>query len=536
MSTDGSDGGSSIIQACRACLDTKIMNYVQFDNKDGGWNELYQFCFGFSVKSEIGSQLLCSKCADLVKCYAEFKKQCQKSEEFWCSILLNDAKYSVNVTDIKVEGFEPFTAENDAMADLHYTKDNNNIHDQNEEIDKLKDENDLSDRDDGLLNQHNFYENKSYINSHTKIRKKGITSGHTKKWSCSKCQKKYKNSKWLKLHSKTCLGRIKKQASIKNKSEVMYCGLCDFSSEQDSMKQHLDIHALSNDLSCRSCDFVGKDFASMVSHRYSHQPKDIKPKIFCHLCDKTTRSCSFIEYHYRTVHLNKPGLNCSMCNKSFKSYKTWRNHNRWHKVDRYICDICGKKFLFRHGIKEHLMNHADFDKYICEICGRGFKRLFNLKSHVSNRHKTYESVKCSHCNKTFKSEFNLQKHLKYEAKEKLFNCPVCPKKFPTEVTMKNHLFWHSDERPFSCEICGNKYKAKSQLKIHMRQHTGIMPFKCQLCEKSFASSNQLKVHRSVHTGIRRYKCDYCIRTFHTRKLLETHCAAQHKDKKIELCI
>ncbi|KAI8422489.1 hypothetical protein MSG28_006308 [Choristoneura fumiferana] len=309
MSTDGSDGGSSIIQACRACLDTKIMNYVQFDNKDGGWNELYQFCFGFSVKSEIGSQLLCSKCADLVKCYAEFKKQCQKSEEFWCSILLNDAKYSVNVTDIKVEGFEPFTAENDAMADLHYTKDNNNIHDQNEEIDKLKDENDLSDRDDG--------------------------------------------------------------------------------------------------------------------------------------------------------------------------------------------------FLFRHGIKEHLMNHADFDKYICEICGRGFKRLFNLKSHVSNRHKTYESVKCSHCNKTFKSEFNLQKHLKYEAKEKLFNCPVCPKKFPTEVTMKNHLFWHSDERPFSCEICGNKYKAKSQLKIHMRQHTGIMPFKCQLCEKSFASSNQLKVHRSVHTGIRR---------------------------------
>lgn len=43
------DGGSSIIKACRACLDTKEINYVQFNTKDGIWNELYLFCFGFSV-------------------------------------------------------------------------------------------------------------------------------------------------------------------------------------------------------------------------------------------------------------------------------------------------------------------------------------------------------------------------------------------------------------------------------------------------------------------------------------------------------
>lgn len=83
------------------------------------------------------------------------------------------------------------------MADLHDTLDNNNVPNHNEENDTLKEENDLSDRDDILvLEEHTFYETELSINSYPKSRKKGVNSSHTNKQSCFKCQKKY--SKFIK--------------------------------------------------------------------------------------------------------------------------------------------------------------------------------------------------------------------------------------------------------------------------------------------------------------------------------------------------
>lgn len=78
------------------------------------------------------------------------------------------------------------------MADLQDTLDNNNVLNHNEENDTLKEENDLSDRDDILvLEEHTFYETELSINPYPKSRKKGVNSSHTKNQSCFKCQKKY---------------------------------------------------------------------------------------------------------------------------------------------------------------------------------------------------------------------------------------------------------------------------------------------------------------------------------------------------------
>ncbi|XP_061730077.1 zinc finger protein 845-like [Cydia pomonella] len=517
----------AFIEACRACLDTKSTNYVQLSSEGGAWSELYQFCVDLSVSVDGGSQLLCSKCADLIKLYAEFKKQCHKSEEFWCSLLTDAMKCSVNKIDIKVENHEIHIVESNSLdIDGHTYHSGIDTHKNHDDIDSLKEES------VEVLEESIFEGADSFMSDiDLSVIKKKKSKDIKKKLKCDTCQREYKNKRWLLSHLKTCENTSKTTVT---KSEVLYCGLCEFTSDRELMKEHLDGHDISNEMKCGNCDFVGKDFASIVSHRYSHQPKDLKARIFCHVCDVTMRSSAVLQYHYRTVHLKKPGLDCTLCKKSFKTYKCWRDHDRWHRVDKFICDICGKKFLYRNAIEAHMIDHAEFNKFICETCGRGFKRLFNLKCHVSNRHIKHAPVKCSHCDRTFKSDFTLQNHLRFVNKEKPYSCPVCTKGFPSEVTLKNHLFWHSDERPFSCELCAAKYKAKSQLKIHMRQHTGIMPFKCQHCDKSFASSNQLKVHSSVHTGVRRHKCNYCHRTFHGRKLVEAHCAAQHKDKEIKL--
>jgi hypothetical protein len=68
--------------------------------------------------------------------------------------------------------------------------------------------------------------------------------------------------------------------------------------------------------------------------------------IMCHLqsCKKIFNAKLALQYHFRLVHLKQksPGW-CSVCNKRFTSYKSWRNHERHHKIDRFICDVCGRR-------------------------------------------------------------------------------------------------------------------------------------------------------------------------------------------------
>ncbi|CAK1601280.1 unnamed protein product [Parnassius mnemosyne] len=376
--------------------------------------------------------------------------------------------------------------------------------------------------------------------------------GLIKVLECSKCKKQYQKTKCLINHmKKSCYKRVnvnklvivkKYRPAIKKVQKTpteLFCGLCNFSSSSNSdLKQHLNEHWEKNNLQCGLCNYFGKDLAEMVGHRSTHQPYEffsILANRVCHICDKRCVTIMRLQYHYRSAHLNKDGGLCSVCPKTFRCYKAWRNHERLHKGSRYICDLCGHKFLYRHQIKIHLAEHSDVRSCICDICGKGFKRASYLKEHVNTVH-TKEPVKCTHCNKMFKCPANLKEHLKYVNKQKNFQCEVCLKYFSSPTSLKNHMFWHSGERPYSCEKCGAKYKAKSQLKIHMRKHTGQRPYPCEQCDKCFSTSMQLKRHRSVHTGDRPYKCTICTRSFYYKKLLLTHCTLKHKcvDVKSEI--
>ncbi|XP_049867821.1 zinc finger protein 62 homolog isoform X1 [Pectinophora gossypiella] len=361
------------------------------------------------------------------------------------------------------------------------------------------------------------------------------------KYICLKCGEEYKRKDALPTHVQKCYKadvQIRKDSSESDKVRLVpntfYCGLCDFTSlEEHVVTEHLNGHFAILDLACKSCEYVGRDIADMVYHRYKHMPQDFKYKYICPACNKPRMNALSLQYHYRSLHLKKDGGWCSVCGKTFKDYRYFRNHERLHKVEKYICDICGMKFLFRNLIITHLKEHLNIRNYICDTCGKSFKRNNALTGHIRAFHTVNKAVICDHCGKKYKNRYNLRLHMKMVNKGKKYICDVCSKGYATLNLLEKHMFWHTGEKPFECETCGLKYKAKSTLKIHKRKHAGYFPYQCTLCEKAFISLNQLKVHTSVHTGIRRVKCLVCDKTFHEKKRMLDHCRSKHESVMIK---
>ncbi|CAH2235734.1 jg11393 [Pararge aegeria aegeria] len=520
------------LYCCRICLDTKYTKGINLV-KSSHILELLEYCVGFTVDIQRTSHVLCVKCKNKIQEFEEFKKKCVKSESLWKKFpILNYPKsYELEHNDdlTKLIKEEQVDAEDQECEDLNTEE---LCTDENIENHHEKDSEEINNTKQSLV-----------INNEPKSLPKIKTEDNncnvkceveTKTNECPKCKKIYNNKKWLWKHMKSCNDYLKKKrirkivVKTENGNATLSsneCGLCNrvFSC---NIKQHMKQHWLNNHLQCELCNYIGKDFAHMLTHRYSHYPN---MKLRCIACDKKGVSMLSLQFHFRAVHLQKPGGYCTFCDKTFNKFKTWKRHHRMHTESNhlYVCDHCGKKFLYRHEIKTHLINHSDTRQYVCETCGKGFRRVSSLRDHINNLHKAREPAKCEHCNKVYKSANNLKIHLRNLTIEKPFICEVCSRNFYTEAILKKHMFWHTNERPFSCEVCGQKYKAKAQLKVHMRKHSGALPYDCVTCGKGFPSSNQLKRHKSVHTGVRAYKCVHCERSFHAKKRLLEH-AAGHK--------
>ncbi|XP_050346808.1 zinc finger protein 883-like [Nymphalis io] len=535
--------------SCRICLDNNTTGGIDL-TKDQNVLQWFEYCVGISINIQCPPKRLCFKCADNINNYVKFKQKCLESEEHWTSLCEDVQKPNV----VKEEFIKSEDTENIFHEEKHF-----NVH---FEYDNKKAKHDFSQRncdsekknivntiiiDKSLVESDNNNDQRINVESYINDEKGNLEvneNAFTKKHQCEKCKKEYRNHKWLVTHMmNVCYKNDIKSINIevdrnkatkledakikKKRMSLSTCGLCNTSLSSDITK-HMDEHWSNNDLQCQLCNYFGRDFADMVTHSFQHSPK---MKLFCHACKKKKASVPSLQFHFRSVHLQKAGGLCSVCNKTFKKFNTWRKHERLHNENSlFICDHCGRKFLYKNEIKSHLIYHTDVRLFVCETCGRGFRRMSGLKDHIKNLHTVIHPVKCHHCDKTYKSQTKLDLHLRNLAKDKPFICEVCSKTFVSQKVLKKHMFWHTGERPHTCAVCGSRYKAKGQLNLHMRSHTGFMPHKCVDCGKGFPTSTQLRRHRSVHTGVRAYKCVHCERSFHQKKTLLEH-AKQHKSSQ-----
>ncbi|XP_068589189.1 zinc finger protein 260-like [Cebidichthys violaceus] len=229
------------------------------------------------------------------------------------------------------------------------------------------------------------------------------------------------------------------------------------------------------------------------------------------------------------------------------------------------CSECGKRFVNKKNVKNHMITHTGEKPFSCSECGKRFGARKNLKMHL-RCHAGEKPFSCSVCNKSFVQRGYFKSHMRIHTGEKPFSCLVCDRRFTWSIQLKRHKRDHhhqssqlhqtlteenreaepqsvlnslnndevsvidsrcsAGEKPFHCSECGKRFGAKKILKRHMIIHELGKRFICSFCKKTFAQRTNLQVHIRNHTGEKPFSCSLCDKAFigrgHLKKHMESH--------------
>ncbi|XP_069693207.1 zinc finger protein 239-like isoform X1 [Periplaneta americana] len=169
-----------------------------------------------------------------------------------------------------------------------------------------------------------------------------------------------------------------------------------------------------------------------------------------------------------------------------------------HSDKPHVCDVCGKGFLLRSNLKQHMLVHTGIKPHVCSECGKGFTQLSNLKTHTIV-HTGEKPHVCGVCGKAYTSLHNLKAHEYIHTGEKKRHiCETCGQGFYQHGDLKTHKLIHTGLKPHVCGVCGKGFIKRGDLNVHMVVHTGEKPHACELCGKRFAQRWKLMKHSMVH--------------------------------------
>lgn len=266
----------------------------------------------------------------------------------------------------------------------------------------------------------------------------------------------------------------------KLKENVLY--VCAGCGKHFVSKQHLRTHELQENCfrperyDCSQCDRSFTSKSSLSNHVMQHKKESAGLPFRCEFCAK-----EFIAEESLQLHLNleKVCLLCDgvyPCNDLLKSH-VFSEHNeddddaqmseddpksessRGECADKvtkpFQCKLCGKKFIRKQAMKNHLFAEMNLRRYVCEFCDKSYNYFSHLKEHLVSQHG-----------------------------EKEFLCGYCGKDFPTKKRFRDHVTLHSDEKAFACE-CGQSFKLPRYLNKHKKN--------CKLTNFSLSKAETVEI-------------------------------------------
>ena len=121
----------------------------------------------------------------------------------------------------------------------------------------------------------------------------------------------------------------------------------------------------------------------------------------CAQCDYTTHSKYYLQAHQKRH--KETYKTCPECGRQVKflDYHISRGQCGNQKKARLPCDVCGKDFSSKDGLRRHKSDiHSGGKKHGCDLCVYRTYSSFNLKLHISKMHtKQPLEVVCEVCNK-----------------------------------------------------------------------------------------------------------------------------------------
>ncbi|XP_037941601.1 zinc finger protein 260-like [Teleopsis dalmanni] len=236
-------------------------------------------------------------------------------------------------------------------------------------------------------------------------------------------------------------------------------------------------------------------------------------------------------------------LCCSFCNVELQSFAQLKFHYRTEHKSRGFATCCGKQFLKRCLLVDHINVHINPQHFKCKHCGKIFSSRRSLESHIKLHERGRERIyECKECHKSYFSHPVYMRHLTLHVPEELrnINCPQCKKSFATEYMMTQHLNnVHLNLHTKMCELCGKSIRGNEALRQHMETHSGkTAPIQCNECGMTLTTKYGLIRHKKVmHSEENQIPktCEICSKVSPSVFAHERHMRYMHKTERKFAC-
>lgn len=181
------------------------------------------------------------------------------------------------------------------------------------------------------------------------------------------------------------------------------------------------------------------------------------------------------EIHQNQPRLDQP-LSCDHCERQFDTAWGLRRHLAKIKepktrVRQHCCEICGRRFFKPDELERHSLKHERFKCVIpsCPLSARQFNWTFYVQ-HMADYHT--EPFVCAHCGKHFLIKSQIRQHVRQHMPKFICTQEGCNRKFSFAKNLTHHIRVGHGERTYDCQLkgCDWKFKYKTCFDRHVRVH------------------------------------------------------------------
>ena len=113
---------------------------------------------------------------------------------------------------------------------------------------------------------------------------------------------------------------------------------------------------------------------------------------------------------HRFSHDDKPNYTCKVWGGRFNTWGKYNLHRRKHlgKDGNIMCEHCGRKFISKVALKDHLFQHTGKREFVCSICGNSYSARLSLHRHLDSH--TGKKYHCDVCGMEFTQAGSVRRH------------------------------------------------------------------------------------------------------------------------------
>lgn len=329
---------------------------------------------------------------------------------------------------------------------------------------------------------------------------------------CAECDKHFDKPVSLKKHK------------LVHTREKFTCSYCNKSFRQSwYLQSHVRTHTGERPFACSVCPKTFTDKGAMNAHvRVTHYTEKTH---VCTYCNKAFKLRKQLERHER-IHTGHQYHRCEICGKFYTQKSNLMKHLILHSGEKpFACPICEKRFAQKDNLNIHILrHHSQQNPIVCDACGKLFKNKMTLMGHKKSKHSdNAKQIICEVCGKFFPDRSCLNSHMWVHNAGAPVQCDQCGKSYPHERAVRVHKrIVHTEVRKYCCDVCGIGFKTSQTLKHHKVVHTGERAFSCEECGRSFGQKTALKTHQRIHSGIEPYSCVRCGESFKWKQTCDKH--------------